>query len=296
VILYNGQTGGLGRYFTAAARDANLVALPLRSRLEDRRGLFDELSYVFEPQLRSEESVTFVQMAAQVSVPLCENDPVATYQTNVVDTLATVRDFVEWAHKRRREAKIIYVSTGHVYAASPVPVYEDALAFPATMYAASKLAAEHALQLLSRSSGVVCVVARVFGLVSPSQPAYYILPGLIRRVLQRDTSPIPGLDYTRDYLDSRDVCRVLLSLCRLSFDANEVINVCSGVPVQVHELFNIVCQELGAKLKPEAASGRPGDLKYLVGANSKLLSLGMQTRTISLQQTVHEAVEQLKKP
>ncbi len=296
MILYNGQTGGLGRYFDAAARDAKLAVRPLHSRLEDRRGLSDELLYAIEPQLRSEEAVTLVLMAAQVSVPLCENDPVAAYQTNVVDTLATARDVVEWAKKKRRDVKIVYVSTGHVYAASPLPVKESTPVCPMSMYAGSKLSAEHALQLLARRTGALCVVARLFGLVSPQQPAYYILPGLIRRALQRDVSPIPGLDYIRDYLDARDACRVLVALCRQAPDG--VFNVCSGVPVRVRVLFNIVCEMLGGVPlnRVIAAEGRPGDMEYLVGDNSKLVALGIRPKTISLKQTVYDALEQQKKP
>src|SRR5277367_6687006 len=115
MILYNGQSGSLGRYFSGALEARQLQGVALRSRLEDRAGLRTEL---LQTRLPPGETVILVQMAARVSVALCQKDPDAAHKTNVTDTMAIVSDFLDWAHLAKLKPRVVYVSTGHVYAAA----------------------------------------------------------------------------------------------------------------------------------------------------------------------------------
>jgi nucleoside-diphosphate-sugar epimerase len=171
LILYNGQTGSLGRYFADAvpANSDKLVAL--KARLEDRAALRAELMQL---QVSRGEEVSLVQMAARVSVPACEADPEGTHKTNVMDTMATVSDFLDWAKLKGVEARVLFVSTGHVYAASSEALTEESPLGPRSVYAKSKLAAENALRGICDKRASL-IIARVFGLVAPEQPGHYVL-------------------------------------------------------------------------------------------------------------------------
>jgi len=295
MILYNGSSGGLRRYFASALKGAAVEGIPLQARLEDRTRLQQELK-ALEPS----GSVTLVQMAARVPVAACEVDPEGTWQTNVRDTRETVARVVAWAQARGLPTSVLYVSSGHVYAAREPGhrLRETDPTAPRSVYARTKLAAEEALSLLAAEKGFSLRVARVFGLVAPSQPPSYVLPGLVARVRERRFEAVPGLDYVRDYLDSRDVCAGLVALCDSppAAGSTEYVNLCSGETTSLRELLGLVTRTL---LPAEAdriletvraGTGRPDDIPWMVGDPQRFLELtGKQPRRIPLEETVRDA-------
>jgi nucleoside-diphosphate-sugar epimerase len=244
-------------------------------------------------------AAVLVQMASMVSIPQCERDPQAAHRVNVEDTQATVAAFIQWARERRLQARVIYVSTGHVYAAQLAGrrVAESDPTRPRSVYARTKLLAEERLSLLCADQGVPLWVARVFGLVAPRQPPHYVLPSLIRRAREGALQDIPGLEATRDYLDARDVCDCLVSLTSAPPSTQGAINVCSGRPTIIREMLAEVLRavrpaDAGALLeRSTAAPGRADDVPWLVGDPGKFIGIsGHQPQRISLHRTVTDAI------
>jgi nucleoside-diphosphate-sugar epimerase len=300
MIIYNGQTGGLGRHFEKALRTLHLPFMQQTSRLENQKGFKDELSEL----VVRENHVTLVQMAALVSVPVCEKDPEHAERVNVTDTMATIKTFTEWAVGHRLTPRVFYVSTGHVYgdSAENRPLSEVTLPSPRSVYAKTKRKAEEELLSFQKNNPKMQVlIGRVFGLVGPNQPAHYVLPSLLRRAKENDFSPVPGLLFVRDYLDARDVCRSIAELCALNwkdaaFPKHHVINVCSGKPVSIREMFLLVLKALGFPAEVEKrlkeAPGRPDDVAYMVGDAQRLTALLKKApQTISLLQTIADSLD-----
>lgn len=295
MILYNGASGGLGRYLAGQVHDASETTYALSSRLEDQAGLESELS-----RLDPGRTVKFLHLAARVSVPACETDPDGAYQTNVAAARAIATTVLDWALRHGATARLIYVSSGHVYEAHPEGsrITEDAPTRPRSVYAQSKLVAEQELASIASQRGVPMVVARVFGLLAPRQAPNYVLPALVARARSGQLDLIPGLDFARDYLDARDVCQSLLDLgsCALP-DTPLVVNVCSGVPVTIRELLRAVLDELAGEHAADLARsatmapGRPDDTRWLVGDPSRLIALTKSSpQRIPLSRTVADAV------
>lgn len=301
MILYNGASGGIGRYLAESLRRRNEDSYALKARLEDQEGLAAELG-----RLDPAAAVTFIHLAARVSVPACEADPAAAHQINVVLARATVEKVLDWASRHGANARVIFVSSGHVYSAQPegTRVTEGAPTLPRSVYAETKLAAEHMLEALASPRGVPLLVARVFGLIAPRQAPNYLLPALIERVRTGRLEGIPGLDFARDYLDARDVCEDLLLLSAAPWPAPSiVVNVCSGVPVTIRDVLFAVLHELepaqAADIVREAtpAAGRPGDARWLVGDPGRFVELtGQLPRRIPLATTVSDAVARAIEP
>ena len=294
MILYNGATGGLGRYLAPALGPSGETSHALVARLDDREGLITELS-----RLRSVEPLTFIHLAAMVSVPACEADPATAHRVNVTLARSTVSTILGWAQSAGIAIRIIYVSTGHVYATATrgSRLAEDAAPGPRSVYARSKLEAEQELARLCAAEAVPFLVARVFGLIAPVQAEHYVLPGLIRRVQSGALFDIPGLDFARDYLDARDVCEDLLALSRAPWpEQPSVVNVCSGNPVTIRELLSVVMDVMRPGTATDvqmaqAAAGRPDDVSWIVGDPSRFAKLtGQSTKRISLQTSVADAV------
>jgi nucleoside-diphosphate-sugar epimerase len=289
MILYNGASGSLGQYFGAALERRGLAAAALAARIEDRASARAELARLLGG-LPAGEPVTLVAMAALVSVPACERDPALAERTNVTDLVATMTDFV--AAAGGRDAAVVYASTAHVYASSSVPLDEDAPLGPRSVYARTKLAGERSLAAL----GVPLTVARVFGLIAPRQPAHYVLPAMIARVRRGQLDQVPGLDHRRDYLDARDVCRLLAGLCQRR--QTGVFNVCSGVGVTIRRLIEEVLRatdpegwQARARTLGEAPA-RPDDVPAIVGNPARLrAALGEAMQEIPLAATVADALQ-----
>ena len=277
MILYNGASGGLGRYLAGSLGLADARAHALQSRLEDQSGLEAELS-----RLDPSPAVTFIHLAARVSVPACEADPSGAYTTNVALAKSTVETVLNWASRHDVNARVIYVSSGHVYAAQPegTRLAEDAPTLPRSVYAETKRAAEDELVTLASVWGVPIVVA------------------LIQRARTGQLAGIPGLDFARDYLDARDVCEDLRLLAAATLPGTPcVVNVCSGVPVRIRELLMNVLTEVAGDRADDlarsatAAPGRSDDVRWLVGDPSRFTAItGSSPQRIPLSKTLADAV------
>lgn len=301
MIIYNGRTGGLGRFLAGAADSAGHAAHALTARLEDDGGLVSELEAI-EPV----GPVTFIHLAARVSVPACEADPEAAHRVNVHQAHSTVSRVIDWAGRRGITLRVIYVSSGHVYAEAPpgTRLDEEAPTGPRSVYARTKLEAERELHSLCEAHAVDITVARVFGLIAPLQAPHYVLPSLISRVRSRRLDQVPGLDYSRDYLDARDVCDDLLLLATsVQPGWARIVNVCSGTPITIRELLSAVARaadpEAAARLMETAtaAPGRLDDITWLVGDPSRFgILTGHAPQRIALSTTVAEAVAAMHTP
>jgi len=303
-VFYNGSTGSLGQYFGASLTKLGIKGQALHSRLEDRAALVRELESTHQTVV-PKGPVFLVQMAALVSVTACEEYPSKAFKTNVSDTIETVRTFVRWARQFDATPVIVFVSTGHVYK-EPLrwkPVTEDDEMAPRSVYARTKLEAEERLKELADQLDIGLLIGRVFGLIGPRQPSHYVLPGLIRRVHTGALANIPGLEYCRDYLDSRDVCDALARLCTIAaFKTVQqgVVNICSGKEVSIRRLVEeiIMAMKLDEKQKMvlsslSAGPGRPDDIPWLVGNCTRFEELtGTKPQQISLAQTVQAAVRE----
>ena len=300
-VLYNGSTGSLGQYFGASLGKLGIEGQALSSRLEDSRGLVQELGLTPETPSPTEQ-VFLVQMAAMVSIQACEENPSEAFKTNVTDTIETVKAFVWWARQNKASPAVAYLSTGHVYKAPSerVPVKEDHALAPRSVYAKTKLEAEERLKEVARQLDFGLVIVRVFGLIAPRQPLHYVLPGLIRRVQTGALANIPGLDYYRDYLDARDVCDALALLSTMAAskaDLRVVVNICSGREVSIRHLVEEIIvamqpdkrQEMLSRLS--AGPGRPDDVPWLVGNCDRFEALtGSHPLQIGIAQTVRDAL------
>jgi nucleoside-diphosphate-sugar epimerase len=280
----------LGRYLRDAISQAGLSGHALVSRLEDQDALSVELRDV-----PSVSDVTFVHLAARVSVPACEADPDGAYRTNVSDALRTLETVSAWARDRGAPLNAILVSTGHVYAAAEVGrrLDEASGVAPRSVYASTKLAAERLLCKMASDTGTPLLIARVFGLVAPRQAPNYLLPSLIHRVRTGDVGAIPGLDSVRDYLDARDVCADLMALALVPVWGNQVVNVCSGTGVSIRDVLACVAAEVDPKhadqLMHRATAGksRPDDIPWLVGDPTRFRAM---TRTDPQRITLTDSV------
>ncbi len=320
-VFYNGANGSLGRYVSGAATQLALTATPLVSRLEDSAGLKRELGSKLS-DVYPGGTATLLQMAAMVSVPGCEKDPEDARKTNVTDTHSTVETFIQCAHTAKLIPRVIYVSTGHLYAPKAGRLLETDALKPRSVYATTKLEGERALTKLCAGTKTPLAIARVFGLIAPLQPSHYVLQSILRRAREKDLKNVPGLSNLRDYLDSRDVCLTLLRIASLpsaeaggatSADrlddadsssvsasggpAPAILNICSGEGVEIAFLLESALKEIHPReadaLIDQITEGasRPDDIPEIIGDPSRVERiLGRNLRATEVLQTIRDAI------
>ncbi len=227
-----------------------------------------------------------IHLAGVAFPPQAENDPAATYDVNTlgaVRVLAAVAARVRAGTLDPEKTTIVIVGSAlqyGVHAAAEMPLAESAEQRPITVYAASKTAQEVVSLHAARSAGLRVICTRSFNHAGPGQPAEYLLPSLVRRVVALRDAPADaprqlglGNDAVRDYLHVSDVADAYLALADRG-TRGEVYNVCSGNGVRVSELAADILRraEVTAETRTESSLARATDIPVLVGSAEKLMS------------------------
>jgi GDP-4-dehydro-6-deoxy-D-mannose reductase len=192
--------------------------------------------------------------------------------------------------------RMLFVSTGYVYEAGPEPRSEDSPTRPDSLYAAAKLAAEHALLAIGPEVGVEVVVARPFNHIGPGQSDAFVVPTLARQVAALPpggTGEITVADASvvRDFSDVRDVVAAYRLLAERG-RSGEAYNVASGRGTAVEEIGRQLARLAGvdARIVSRDAPMAIASPSRIIGNADKLRSLGWQPRR-ALEATLKDILE-----
>lgn len=297
LFLINGVPGSLGSPLQLRLEGEGAVVRVLQARLENTDELRKEIESTQIPSMVSR--IVLIPLAAITSVPECEKNPDACWKTNVTDTANLARLVSTWAKQKQLEFFCLGVSSSHVYQEMPEPhrlTEMDATA-PRSHYGRSKRGMEEALTEVSKQEGFRLAILRIFGILAIEQPPHFLLPGLIRRVRERNFQGVPGLDFYRDYLDARDVIEVLVQFSEQFSHgraSDGIYNVCSADPIRIGDLLRMLLRLVGEnpdELGITAGAARADDIPWMVGEHEKLASvIGRESiRAIPIEQTLQEA-------
>ncbi|MCC7009064.1 MAG: NAD(P)-dependent oxidoreductase [Acidobacteria bacterium] len=151
-------------------------------------------------------------------------------------------------------SRLIYVSTALVYGHPQfLPVTEDHPAAPLTVYAASKLAAEVALQAAASRLGVRCDIARLSWVYGTSFDATTLVGRALSQATTAHAIVLRHLGAMQDFLYEDDAAAALIALACTDGDgtASRILNVSSGVGTSVGTMARTL-----AGVAAEAGLGR----------------------------------------
>jgi GDP-4-dehydro-6-deoxy-D-mannose reductase len=164
-------------------------------------------------------------------------------------------------------------------------------------YAASKAAAEIAIEDLAPAMALDVVTVRPFTHTGPGQVPRYVLPAMVARLAEaRRTGarevPMGNLDVIRDFLDVRDVVKAYLLLLEHG-TTGAVYNVASGVGQHLGQTFTRLATLMGvdADAVTDPALARPADIPILIGDPSRLTAATGWTPAIPFDQTLRDLVD-----
>jgi UDP-glucose 4-epimerase len=201
-----------------------------------------------------------VHLAAFTSVPESFERFEACYRTNVWGSW-NVFD----ACAARGVDKLVFASSSAVYAELPdAPKSEADCPEPISPYAVSKLEGEHLLDIQRRTRGLASAALRFFNVYGPRQPATSAyaaaIPIFLERSLAGRTLTIYGDGHqTRDFVYVTDVAEAIFR-CAVG-GAQGVLNVGTGVPIEVGNLADRIAALTGADREYRFEPLRPGDVR-----------------------------------
>jgi GDP-4-dehydro-6-deoxy-D-mannose reductase len=281
-ILVTGAAGFVGRHAvtTLRARGHEVIAAslegfavadatPRQLDIRDPQGV----ARLFE----AERPDAILHLAAIAFVPAVTKDPRLGFETNAlgsVNLLAAARDFTP-------HARFVHVSTAEVYGRavnSSGPITEATPIAPASIYGASKAAAEHAAAAFALD-GLDAVILRPFNHIGPGQEGVYVVASFARQIAELEQGGggvlrHGNLDAIRDFSDVRDIVRayaIALEAPRGALESGAPYNVCSGNGVRIGDLVRdmVALAKTPMRLELDPQRVRKVDVPVMVGDASR---------------------------
>lgn len=198
--------------------------------------------------------------------------PGLTFRINTQGTL----NMLEFARKTRSGTFILLSSVSVFDIGNPLPLSETSVKRASSPYGASKLAAEAFCQAWSKTYHTDTRIARIFNTYGIGQTALFI-HDIVSKILRCSGT----LDFSgtgkqiRDYVYIDDLTAAL-HMIATGGKAGEDYNICSGKPVRLLDLVQLILELMNKKDLRIRVSGQPrkGDIEKWYGDPSKLASLG----------------------
>jgi nucleoside-diphosphate-sugar epimerase len=187
------------------------------------------------------EADFLIHLAAVTNAGYAEKYPMETYETNVLGT-------VNLMNHVKISRRILFPSTALVYSASTEPISEDGELDQGSTYALSKTIGEEILKFHSNRMQVDHTVVRFFNVFGPGQLAMYIIPQILRQILEENKVVVRNGAVMRDMLFVDDCIDAVLRLAVTPESANDVFNIGSGEIVSISDIAK----------QAISVSGRPG--------------------------------------
>ncbi len=211
-------------------------------------------------------------LAAVVSVPQTVEQPVASAQVNDLGTLHV------FEAARLARAGVVFASSSAVYGDDPeLPKHENMLPKVLSPYAAQKMTGEYYAQVYTHLFGLKATCLRFFNVYGPRQDPSSPYSGVISIFMAKAVAGEPPTIYgdgnqSRDFVYVADVVQAIQLAAVSSGASGSAVNVGSGRPVSINNLWNLVCRINGSSMPPVYAPTRPGDIYASLAAIEKAKS------------------------
>ena len=184
------------------------------------------------------EADYLIHLAAVTNAGYAEKYPMETFETNVLGT-------VNLLNHVKIEKRILFPSTALVYSASEDAISEDGELDQTSIYAQSKTIGEQVLKFHSRRHEVDHTIVRFFNVFGPGQLPMYIIPQILRQILEENRVVVRNGAVMRDMLFVDDCIEAVLRLAVTPKGANTVFNIGSGEIVSISEIARQAIQVSG---------------------------------------------------
>jgi GDP-4-dehydro-6-deoxy-D-mannose reductase len=246
--------------------------------------------------LRKTRPDTIYHLAAQASVAVSFQKPVATVDTNVTGTVG----LLEAVKREAPESRVLFPSTSDVYGKvrrRDVPLRETHPVAPANPYAASKLAAEEICRQYERSFGLHIIIVRSFNHTGPGQGMGFVVPDFASQIARLERKrgvrqlKVGNLSAERDISDVRDIVRGYRLLARKA-EPGQVYHLARGKAYRIREILGMLLgmAEKEIRIVSDPGRQRPSDLPILAGNAAKAKRATGWKAVIPIERTLEDCL------
>ncbi|MBW2439610.1 MAG: SDR family oxidoreductase [Deltaproteobacteria bacterium] len=283
--LVTGGAGFIGSHLVEALVDAGCrvrvydnLSSGDAANLEHLEGQFS----LYEADIRDREKLEAAldgcelvfHLAAIVSVPRTVEDPIGSADVNETGSLIVLD-----ASRRAGVKRVVFSSSCAVYGDDPrLPKRENMAPKPLSPYAVQKLAAEYHAKAFYDLYGLETTALRYFNVYGPRQDPSSPYSGVISIFMTKALMEEPAVIYgdgnqSRDFIFVRDVVKANLLAASAKNANGQVINIGSGRPVRINDLWQAIGALSGRSRDPQYAGKRPGDIVASLAGMQKAKAL-----------------------
>lgn len=194
-----------------------------------------------------------IHLAAVHFIPYCNAHPYQSANINLQGT-ATVLDALRDVPSVK---KVFFASTAAVYADSPTPVSETFPAIPLDIYGLTKRMGERLVNEFHATTGVPCVIGRLFNAYGPRETNAHLVPEILLQVLEgKRTIELGNLSTRRDYIHTSDMARAISQLMACQTGGFDVFNIGSGKSFNAGEIIQFFERAINESLIVDVADDR----------------------------------------
>jgi len=268
--LVSGATGFIGSHLTEhlAAQDWDVVPVTSGGALAARAGRL-------AAALDSAAPAVVFHMAGLSRA----EHPAALYEADLVLTAHLLKA----VSRQKRPPLVILAGSAAEYgnvAPDYVPVRETEPCRPVTDYGIAKYA-QTLMAEARAAAGMPVVVARMWNPVGPGMPRHLALASFAAQIAampsEGGTLRVGNLYAERDFLDVREVARLVAGLAIRPDAVGQVVNICAGRAWPLRPLIDDMIRLTGksVSIAVDPCRMRPEDPVVLYGHTGRLASLGL---------------------
>lgn len=244
--------------------------------------------YDFLKAYKNKDIKHIFHLAAKTFIPDSWENPIDFYKTSVIGTgnvLELCRD---------ENIALTFISAYLYGLPEKLPISEDDKVKSNNPYAHSKYLAEELCKFYSEYYGVRVTIVRPFNIYGKKQKDLFLIPHIIKQVLNDDTIKVKDLNPKRDYIYLEDLIDGLVKTlyCNKQFS---IYNFGSGTELSVNEIIKIV-QEVASTNKEIISQNheRRNEIMNVVADISKAKNDLNWTPKYSFEDGIREILEDLK--
>lgn len=308
-VLVTGAAGFVGHHLVNELRSAGHVVATTDALPADAPAAAGLPSYT-SADLRDRDSMralvrkfkpdAVIHLAAISFVPDGAKDPSLILSVNIAGTL----NVAEALRAEAPRARMLFISTAQVYgtataSSAEFPLREDSPLLPLSLYAITKVAAEHALLAMSATHGFDVVIARPGNHIGPGQSPKFVATSFAAQVLEAKAGRLKkmrvgNLESIRDFSDVRDIARAYRLLVEKG-RTGMAYNITTDNHVRIGELLSTLQRLAGTSVKTETdpALYRPTDAFQSIDTTRLFADTGWIPR-LSLEQTLGDILASLE--
>jgi GDP-4-dehydro-6-deoxy-D-mannose reductase len=263
----------------------------------------DQLS--IKSVLKSVKPDAIVHLAAQSNVPFSWENPVKTFETNVIGTI----NIVDSVHQLNPSIKLVVVGSSEEYgltAKTESLLSENAPCLPQNPYATSKFAAGQLSLQLSKKNSLNLIHFRTFNHFGPGQRKGFVVSDFCSQIASielKNKEPIlqvGDISTYRDFLPVEDVTEAYVQAITKNIP-NGTYNISSGHPTLIESMLEKLLRYSYVKIgvQRDKKRYRTAEVKSFAGNSDKFrLATGWfpsNDMDLCLKNTLNWWREQIKK-